>query len=406
MRLVVVGNGVAGVTTARFVAERDPLAEITVLSGETYPYYPRPRLIDLLAGTVNEEQMSFYPEAWYEQRHIRALLGAEVAAIRPQEHEVLLRDGRSFPYDSLVLATGARSWVPPIAGAQLGGVHTLRTLDDALHLRERARRTRQATVLGGGLLGLDTAMALRASGVKVRVVEVMPRLLPRQLDQEGAGLLQGMIEARGVEVVVQDSCRLMEGDGEVERLHLQSGRVVPSRLVVISAGVRPNVELAQRAGLDCGRGILVDEHLHTSAADVYAAGDAAEFQGKNWCIIPTALAQARVAAAQIVGDSTVLYDDTPPSTTLQVTGIDVTSLGEVNPEGDGHTELRHLDRAKGQYRKLVLRGNRAVGAILVGDRASVGSVSQLVSGSVDVALHPELLRKAGFDAVAVSGVGG
>lgn len=400
MRLLIVGNGVAGVTTARYVAERDPSIEIGLYSQEPYAYYPRPRLIDFVAGKLPFEAVPQYPPEWYQQRHIEVRLGREVVALDPATRGITLSDGRQERFDWLVLATGARPWVPPIPGAELDGVHTLRTLDDALSLLGDAQQGTSFLILGGGLLGLDSAMALRARQVDVTVVEALPRLLPRQLDPEGAGLLQRDLEARGVHVITGDLCAEVMGNGHVRGARLKSGRVVSAEGILVSAGVRPKIELAQAAGLACNRGIVVDNRMQTSASGIYAVGDAAEFEGVVWGIIPAALAQARVAAAQITGQSDVIYRQIVPSTTLQVTGVALTSLGEVNPEGDGFVEVRYLDEAACIYKKLVIRQNRVVGAILLGDRRELAAVNQLVSRGVDVSGVAERLLEPDFDLAA------
>jgi nitrite reductase (NADH) large subunit len=397
MRLLIVGNGVAGVTTARLVAERDPSAEVTIYSDEPHAYYPRPRLIELLAGRVQPEGMPFYPEDWYVERGLRTVLGHHVAEVQLEAREVALDDGRRAPFDQLVLATGAHCWVPPIPGVEAEGVFALRTMRDALALRDRASQVQHAVVLGGGLLGLDTAMALRAHGIGVTAVELLPRLLPRQLDDEGAALLQRTTEERGVSILTGDACARIERHAGGLRLSLKSGQNLDAGLVVVSAGIRANVDLAREAGLACHNGVLVNERLQTSAPGVYAVGDVAEFGGRIWGIIPAALAQAQVAAAQILGHMDTLYRDIVPSTTLKVTGIDLTSIGEVNPQGDGVVEARQTDPTAGVYRKLVIREGHVVGAIVLGERSSVRAVSQLIARKVDVSAHVSSLLKPGFD---------
>lgn len=400
MKLVIVGNGVAGTTTARLVAERDPSVEITLCSQESVPYYPRPRLIELLACHVTPEAMPQYPESWYAQRHIGMRLGCQVTAIRPKEHEVVFHDGSVHPYDRLVLATGASSLVPPVPGADLDGVHTLRTLADGLALCRHAANAKRAVILGGGLLGLDTASALLTYGLEITVVEALPRLLPRQLDREGAAVLQARLEAQGLHFAIGDLCAAIEGEGRVERVLLKSGRALPADMVVISAGVRPNTALAREAGIACNRGVIVDERMRTSAPDIYAVGDVAEFHGVTWAIIPAALAQARVAAAQVVGDTDVVYEEIVPTTTLKVSGIDLTSIGEVNPEQPGYVELR--ESANGVYKKAVIREGRIVGAILLGDRNGVRVMNQLIARGVDVSAHLGDLFRAGPDLLALA----
>ena len=400
MRVIIVGNGVAGTTAARLIAERDQGVEVVLCSDEPYLYYPRPRLIDLVGCQVSPEQMPQFPPEWYAQRGITLRLNCRVEAVYPEARRVLFQNGEEMTYDRLMLATGARAWVPPISGADLPGVYTLRTLADGLALCQAAHQAKHAVVLGGGLLGLDASSALLAHGLEITVVEVMPRLLPRQLDAEGAAVLQARLEARGLRFVIGEGCVAIEGDGRVRQIVLQSGRVLPAEMVVISAGVRANTALAQAAGLACGRGVVVDDRMQTSAPDIYAAGDVAEFRGVMWGIIPAALAQARVAAAQIVGESEVRYEEIVPSTTLKVSGIDLTSIGEVNPERPGFEEVRFSQ--DGVYKKAVLREGRIVGAIILGDRAEVRAINQLIAKGVDVSPYAEDLFRPGFDLMALA----
>jgi NAD(P)H-nitrite reductase large subunit len=402
MRLVIIGNGVAGVSTARFVVERDPSIEIAIYSDEDYAYYPRPRLIELVAGQVAPDKMALYADEWYTRRGIRVHLGQRVTRIEPDAHTLTLHDGSRVPYDQLVLATGASCVLPPIPGRDLEGVFTLRSMRDALALRTKLQTAKQAVVLGGGLLGLDTSMGLRAHNIGVTVIELMPRLLPRQLDAEGAGLLQKLIEAQGVQVVTGEGCTMIEGQEHVERIRLKSGRTIETDLVLMSAGVRANLELAQEAGLACKRGILVDEHVRTSAPDIYAVGDVAEFNQRLWAIIPAALAQARVAAAQITGATDVLYQDIVPSTTLKVTGIELSSMGEVNPEGGDFSEIRHMDAAAGVYKKLVVRDGHVVGAIVLGDKASIRAINHLIEQRTPIAASVSILANQAFDLVKLA----
>jgi len=402
MKVIIVGNGVAGVTTARLAAERDPSLDITIYSEEPYHYYSRPRLVDLVGGQVTPADIQVYPEEWYAERGIRTVLGTRVTALEPDAHRLILPGGEATTYDRLVLATGARAWVPPIAGADVPGVFTLRTMRDALALRDTAVEGRRVLVLGGGLLGLEVAAALNARGVSVTVVEVFPRLLPRQLDAEGAAVLEERIERSGVEILTGDSCTVIEPNGDAKRCRMKSGEVLEADLIVISAGARSNVTLAQEASIVCARGVVVDEHLRTSAPDVYAVGDVAEFEGRVWGIIPAALAEARLAAAQVAGDESATYHDIVPSTTLKVTGIEVTSIGEVNPETPGAVEIRSVRPQEGVYDKLVLRDGKVVGAIMVGSRANLRAVNLLMSRGTDVSAHQDDLLKDGFDLLALA----
>lgn len=400
MNFTIIGNGVAGNTAALALSRLVPGARIDLYAAEAHPYYPRPLLPEFLAGELDLEHLYFKPLSWYAGRNIALHLGVPVAAIIPQEHRITLADGTKAGYDRLLLAAGAQAWVPPIRGADKPGVFTLRTVDDALAIRSYARQARRAIVIGGGLLGLEAARALRVLGLQVRVVEFLPRLLPRQLDAEGAAVLQGLIEGRGIEIMLDVAAEeVLEADG-VRGLRLKDGREMEGELVLVSTGIRSNVALARQADLEVSHGVVVDEHLRTSAADVYAAGDVAEFDGRVYGIVPAAIEQARVAAAHMAGDESATYQGTVPFTTLKVTGIDLTSVGVIMPEEGReaeYQELRRTDGAQGLYRKLVLKDGRIVGAILLGDKARVGPVTQLINQPVDVSAHVERLLDDDFD---------
>lgn len=395
MRFVIVGNGAAAVLAAETLLREAPAAHIEIYGEEPYLAYRRPQLPEYLAGGVEVERMLIHPAAWYEERGIAVHRGARVESLDPAAGMIHLADGRSMPYDRLLLATGSSAFIPPILGADLPGVFSLRTLDDARRIREYAQGRRQAVVIGGGLLGLEAARGLRALGLEVTVLEVYGWLLPRQLDRPGAEVLAGLIEGLGIHILTGAAAECIAADSSVSSLRLQDGRELAADLILISAGVRPRVELAQHAGLAVNRGVVVDEHLRTSAESIYAAGDVAEFQGRCYGILPAVWEQSPIAAANMAGRE-ALYRGTTPSTTLKVVGVDLTSIGEVNPEGEGFAELRRVEPAAGRYTKLVLRQGRLVGAILMGDRRRVRLFERLVKEKADVSAYAERLLDPGF----------
>jgi nitrite reductase (NADH) large subunit len=486
LRYVIVGNGVAGVTAAQSIVRADPAAEVHIFGAEPYPYYQRPRLLEFLAGEIEQQTLYFRPLEWYAAKGIQVHLGARVIALDPAEHLLTLADGGSIHYDRLLLATGGRAFVPPFAGADKDGVFTLRTLDDARAIKtyacdepfdyaqDRRRRTasgvRSATVIGGGLLGLETARALLSLRLDVSVIECKPHLLPRQLDAEGAQVLQARLEALGLHILTDAATETILGtENQNERacsVRLTDGRVVEGDIVLISTGVRSRVELAREAGLEVNRGLIVDEQLRTSAADVYAAGDVAEFacgepfgfaqdkcrrtEGVVYGIIPAAIEQAQVAAANMVADpSTTLrrgsgqgsghrplassghrpsassghrpsassghrpsassghggsatYSGTVPATTLKIVGIDLTCLGEATATGDEYVVLRQVDAVAGVYRRLALRDGKIVGAILLGDTQNVRPLKQLIATGRDVSAYSERLLDENLDLKALA----
>jgi len=409
-RYIVVGNGVAGVTAAQSIVRADPTAEVHIFGAEPYPYYRRPRLWEFIAGEVEQDALYFRPPEWYAERGIHVHLGVRATSLDPSAHCLTLSDGSIAEYDRLLLATGGRPFVPPFEGTGREGVFTLCTLDDALAMKTYALDVRRAAVIGGGLLGLETARALRSAGLEVTVIEFAPYLLPRQLDAEGAQVLQALLEAQGLLFLTNAATEAILGDGHARGVRLKDGRVVDGELVLISTGIRSRLELAREAGLEVSRGVVVDEQLRSSAADVYAAGDAAEFEGRVYGIIPAAIEQAQVAAANMVADpstssgrgGSTTYSGTMPANTLKVVGIDLTCLGEATATGDEFAILSRADPASGVYRRLALRKGKIVGAILLGDTQSVRPVRQLIATGRDVSAYSERLLDESFDLRALA----
>ena len=400
MGYVIIGNGVAGNTAALTLSRIAVGERIDLYAAEPHPYYPRPLLPEFMAGELDQEGLYFKPASWYAERGITLHLSSTVTRLEPDEHRLGLADGEVVSYDRLLLATGGHAWIPPIQGADKPGVYALRTLEDALAIAARVSEVRQAIVIGCGLLGLEAGRALQGLGLAVSMIEFMPRLLPRQLDAEGAEVLQRLIEGPGVRFFLAAAAEVVLGTDGVTGLRLKDGREIDGQLVLVAAGMRSNTELARLAGLEISRGVAVDRRMRTSAKDVYAAGDVADFQGRVYGIVPAAIAQARIAAANMAGNDSATYAGTLPSTTLKVTGIDLTSLGTIIPE-EGHEgeyrQLRYADRDRGVYRKLVLRDGSIVGAIMLGDKASVRPVTKLIDQAVDVSEHAHRLLDPGFD---------
>lgn len=399
---VIVGSGVAGVTAAQTIARADPAAEVHLLSCEPYPYYQRPRLWAWIADSIEEQELFFRPAEWYAEQGIHLYLDTAVKGLDAEAHALALDGGATLSYDRLLLATGGVPFVPPIAGAELDGVFPLRTLDDARAIKTYAERAGTALIVGGGLLGLETARALLRPHRQVAVLEIVPHLLPRQLDAPGAALLTHFLEEMGLRIIVGKRTQAILGERQVEGVRFADDTQMRGEMVVLSAGIRSKTDLASSAGLAVNRGILVDEHLRTSVEDVYAAGDAAEFEGLVYGIIPAAMEQARAAATNMVHEGTVTYRGTVPSTTLKIVGIDLTCLGESTADGEPYQVFRHTDWEQGVYKKLALRDGQIVGAILLGDLADVRPIQQLITSQRNVAVHGERLLDGSLDLKALA----
>lgn len=396
MKAVIVGNGLAGTMAAKGLRELDPSVAIEIIAEERYPYYPRPNLIEFVAGSLPYERLFAFPANWHERLNIAVRSGSPVVRIDPASGTVATRDGTVSTFDRLLLANGSSAVVPPVKGADKKGVFVLRTLDDALSILEALKTRRRVAILGGGLLGLETARALKTRGAEVTVNEFFDRLLPRQLDAAGAALLKAQIERMGIAVRLAASAEEITGAGEASGLRFQDGSTVDADMVIFAAGVRPNIALAKEAGLETDRGVVVDDLLRTSHPSIYAAGDVAQHKGRIYGIIPATFDQARSAAFNMLGLDKK-YEGTVPSNTLKVVGVFVTSVGLVNPEGAGHEIIAKEDAAAGTYKKLVLKDGALEGAIWMGTKKGAAEIARLTASRKNVAAWKADILEEGFD---------
>jgi nitrite reductase (NADH) large subunit len=365
MRYAVIGAGVAGTTACQAIREADPDGEIHVFTDEPHAFYTRMRLPELVGGKATPEKLVLKGEAWFRGLGMELHMGSRVLEVRRDPLEVVT-EGGAWGADRVLLATGGYSFVPPIPGADLEGVFTLRTMEDALRIARRAEGAGTAVAIGGGLLGLEAGNGLRLRGLAVQVVEVFDRLLPRQMDPEGARVLQRIMEGMGFVFYLGAQSKEIRGEGGVARgLVLGDGRVLEADLFLVSAGVRPHLGLAQKLGLKIGRGIVVDDRMETSLPGVFSAGDAVEHRGVYYGIWPAAEEQGRVAGINMAsGDAR--YAGTVMSNKLKVVGVDLVSAGEIDADGTRESE-RASDPEKGTYRKIVYQDDRVAGCILLGD---------------------------------------
>lgn len=379
-RIVVIGAGVAGVTTAVEARKLQAGAHITLIGAEPYDFYNRMAIDRLVGEETGIAQLYLMPRDWAETRGIRYLRGVSVRAIARDVRRVTTEDGEDIPYDRLVLATGARSAVPPLDGFGMSGTFVLRTIDDAIRIQQdiRGRRTRTAVIIGGGPLGLEAARSISGLGVRVMVLDRGPWPLSRQLDEPAGSLLRQLMGDLGIEIVSSAEAARVVGGPWVRGVELKDGRALPADLCLVAAGIEPEVGLAREAGLEVRRGIVVDEHMMSSDPAIYAVGDVAEHEGRIVGLWPAGVAQARVATANLLGGDGSYVSVIPPMK-LKVAGIDLLSVGEVTARSDDAREVRLAGGEGRHYRKLVLDGGRLVGAILIGH----ADLTDVVSSAVD-----------------------
>lgn len=377
-RLVLVGNGMAGLRFVERLIDTGDRWSVTVFGDEPDPAYDRVALSKVLAGDIEADSTVLRDRAWYANSGVRLEAGCPVVAIDPEGRFVEDARGRRHEYDALVLATGSLPFLPPVEGSDLDGVMTFRTLCEVREMVQRAGAGGRAVVVGGGLLGLECARGLQARGMEVSVVHLMDRLMERQLDGPAAELVRAEVERLGIRVVLSTTTRRIEGTGRVERVVLTDGEEIATDLVVVCAGIRPNTRLAAAAGLDVGRGIRVDDRLHTSAAHVYAIGECIEHRGLTFGLVEPVYQQAEVLARVIGREEAIGYEPRLSATVLKVAGVDVFAGGDAVPQaGDQEVVLR--DDGGFIYKKLVLRDGRVVGAALLGDLRTAPLISNAMS---------------------------
>jgi nitrite reductase (NADH) large subunit len=392
-RYLIVGNGVAGATAAEKIRDADPQGAITIITDEGQAFYSRLRLPEVMAGEKEAAAITLRSKAWYAEHGLDLRLDTEAVAINLQARAVLTKDGQSLPYDELLLAVGSRSLVPPIPGADKPGVFTLRSVADALAIGRAARETSSAVLIGGGLLGLEAATALARLGLSVKVAEYFERLLPRQLDQAGAAMLQAILEARGFEFFLGAKSRELTAKGEGLVLSLEDGRSLGGGLVLVSAGIKLNLDLARQAGLSVDKGLVVDDRMATSAEGVWAAGDLVQHRGRVYGLWPASQAQGAVAGQNMAGGQ-ALYQGTSPSNTLKVAGVDLTSAGNIDAEGLLESAVFQDERV---YRKIVLKHGKIDGLIFFGTKAGVKACQAAMDQARDVSPWARAMAGADFD---------
>jgi nitrite reductase (NADH) large subunit len=391
-RLVVIGNGMAGMRTVEEVLARAPdRYAITVIGAEPHPNYNRIMLSSVLSGAKTVEEIVINPVGWYEERAIRLIAGQAATAIDPAAKTVTIGETTTLPYDKLLLATGSKPLAPPIPGLGLPGVRAFRDLEDVESMIAAAASHRRAVVIGGGLLGLEAAWGLKQRGMSVAVVHLMPTLMERQLDVAAGELLRRDLDARGIAFFTNGQTEEILGTDRAEGVVLADGREVPADLVVLAIGIRPNIDLARAAMLDVNRGILVGNDMRTSAPDIYAVGECIEHNGAVFGLVAPIWEQAKVCGARLAGDGAAVYVPPPVFTSLKITGVDVFSAGALAAAEETDDEITLHDAKRGVYKKLVLREDRVVGCVLYGSVADGPWYVQLMRDKTDVSAFRDQL---------------
>jgi nitrite reductase (NADH) large subunit len=385
-RLVIVGNGMAGMRTVETLIRLAPNRyTISVFGSEPRGNYNRILLSPVLAGEKDFADTLLHDRDWYDDNGITLHAGVTVTSIDRSARTVQADNGLSVAYDQLVLATGSAPFMPAIPGIDLPGVLGFRDLDDVETMLDAARNNRHAVVIGGGILGLEAADALAQRGMDVTVVHRNAWIMDKQLDKTAAKMLQTALEGRGIRFALQGRTAALQGAAQVTGVQLESGDVIPADLVVITAGVRPRIDLARDCGLACHHGVQVDDRLTTSDPAIVAVGECIEHRGETFGLVAPLWEQADVLARRLAGDESASYHGSPAQTTrLKISGIEVFSAGDFHG-GEGTEFLTLHDPIDGHYRRLVLRHNRLIGAVLYGDAMDGSWYLDLMQSGRDLA---------------------
>ncbi|WP_456280583.1 FAD-dependent oxidoreductase [Cupriavidus sp. JZ107] len=401
-RLVVVGNGMAGMRTVEELLALAPdLYDITVFGAEPHGNYNRILLSPVLAGEKTVDDIMLHPREWYARHGITLLAGDPVVAIDRARRLVRSRSGKEIRYDRLLLATGSRPFIVPVPGHALDGVIAFRDIQDVETMLAAARAHRHAVVIGGGLLGLEAANGLLRQGMDVTVLHLGDALMDRQLDANAAALLKRTLERRGLRILLGANTSEILGETRVTGVRLADGTQIPADLVVMAAGVRPNAELARAAGLHCERAIVVDDTLQTYDPRIYAVGECVQHRQATFGLVAPIWDQARVCAAHLAGAGHRRYVQQATATRLKVSGVELYSAGDI-VGGEDSEDLVLRDPRRGIYKRLVLQQGRLAGAVLYGDVQDGPWYFELIQNGTPIgAIRNRLLfGKAQCEAVA------
>lgn len=372
MNYFIIGAGAAGISAAReIIKQREESDRIVVITDEPYPSYYRPGLIEYLSGGVEIEDIIIYNKKWYNQNGISLKTGETAVKVFPEDKRVITDKG-DYSYDRLLIAGGALPLVPPLEGRNLKNVFVLRNAADAAAIRQAAKVSKRAVVIGGGLLGLEVAYNLMSSGLDVTVVEAKPRLLPRQLDEKAADLLADILRNKGLSFYLNAGVERFLGEESVKWVKLGNDTFIGAELVVISAGIKPDTSLAGGIrGISINNGIIVNKFMETPVDSIYAAGDTAEFKGSVYGLWTAAMQQGRIAGLNMKNRRTEFVEPAFPHK-LKVVGVNVVSAGEPD------FELKYKYKEESEtykYRKTVYDSqNNIIGLIEVGDFQDTGKM--------------------------------
>ena len=386
LRLVLIGNGLAGMRCLEDLLDMAPdRYEVTVIGEEPWGNYNRIMLSPVLSGEKTIEDIMLHPPKWYDDKSIKFIAGDKAVKIDRPRKVVYTEKGKTVDYDRLILATGSAPFIPPVQGVDLKGVLTFRDIYDVNTMIEYCDSKTNAVVIGGGLLGLEAAYGLKQRGMNVTVLHLMDRIMERQLDDRASQLLRHSIEQKGIQIITEANTEALIGDenGHVKQIRLKDGTVLDADLVVFAVGIRPNIALAQSAGLRCNRGVLVNDTMQTFDPSIYAVGECIEHRGQTFGLVEPLWGQAFICATHLAEHGSLTFKAPTVPTQLKVSGVDVFSAGNFEPKDD-YEDIILNDEKRQIYKRIIIQSDRVIGAVLFGDTEDGMWYAELIADQTPV----------------------
>ena len=375
---IIIGNGIAGMTAAEEIRKSDKNSKIKIFSEESYLTYYRIKLSHSISQDVKPQDLLIHNEDWYKERNIEVFLNRKVKAIDPDNSRIFLENGEGVSYDKLLLANGSQPSIPPIEGINQEGVYALRTVQDLQNLQGYLKDCKEVAVIGGGLLGLEAAWSLKERGLKVHVLEFFPYLLPRQLDKELAIYVKERLETQGLNIHVSAATKEILGSDKVVGVQLGDGRKIPADMVLLSTGVKANIDILKDSGIDTNRGVIVDANMKTTVDNIYAAGDIVEYNGVLLALWSDAVQQGKIAAKNMLGIRED-YGLPEPATLLSIGGFSAFSVGEIKD-----TEENISYKEGDIFHKLFIENGKLIGGVLTGNVKKMAVLKKAVNENLDI----------------------
>lgn len=394
LKLVLIGNGLAGMRCLEDLLDMAPERyEVTVIGEEPWGNYNRIMLSPVLSGEKTIEDIMLHPHAWYSDKGIKFIAQDPAVKIDRTRKVVHTEKGERIDYERLIIATGSKPFIPPVQGADLNGVISFRDIYDVNTMVKYCETKKNAVVIGGGLLGLEAAYGLKQRGMNVTVLHLMDRIMDRQLDKRASEMLRHSIEQKGIQIITEANTEALLGkDGHVNQVRLKDGTILDADLVIFAVGIRPNIALAQSAGLRCHRGILVNDTMQTFDPSIYAVGECIEHRGQTFGLVEPLWGQAFICATHLAEHGSLTFKSPTVPTQLKVSGVDVFSAGRIDLEQsdasaiskEDYEDIILNDDKRQIYKRIIIQKDKVIGAVLFGDTEDGMWYAELIADQTPV----------------------